>query len=185
MGKIDVTLVRDQDVFVGIDVSKRSYAVAVRGSNRVIHYCTFPARYEHLCALWSQLPGCRIHAVYEAGFLGFGLHDQLRADGIDACVTPPSKFPRSPDRVKTDRLDAQTLARELDLRGFFAPLPGPLPAGASGARMVALPDPTDDAASAPEESDQDAIGLARAPAFSGRTTTLEQGLPGPSAQIGA
>jgi transposase len=80
----------------------------------VIHYRTFPARYAHLRALWRQLPGCRIHAVYEAGFSGFGLYDQLRRDGIDACVTPPSKFPRSPDRVKTDRLDAQTLARELE-----------------------------------------------------------------------
>jgi len=95
--------------FVGIDVSKRSYAVAVRWDGRVIYYRTVPARYEHLHALWSQLPGCRVHAVYEAGFSGFGLYDQLCRDGIDACVTPPSKFPRSPDRVKTDRLDAQSL----------------------------------------------------------------------------
>jgi len=112
--KIDRTIARDQEVFVGIDVSKRSYAVSVRSGGQQLHRCAVPARYEHLRGLWARLPGCRIHAVYEAGFSGFGLHDRLAADGIDACVTPPSKIPRSGDRVKTDRLDAQKLARELE-----------------------------------------------------------------------
>lgn len=114
MVKIDVTIVRDQEVFVGIDVSKRSYSVAMRCRGQVVHQSTVPARYEHLRALWARLPGCRIHAVYEAGFSGFGLHDAMTGDGIDAWVTPPSKVPRSVDRVKTDRLDAQKLAQELE-----------------------------------------------------------------------
>jgi hypothetical protein len=114
MRKMDLTLVRNQEVFVGIDVSKRRYAVAVRSGGRVISRTVVPAMYAHLQALWRSLPGCRIHAVYEAGFSGFGLHDQMTADGIDACVTPPSKMARSGDRVKTDRLDAEKLARELE-----------------------------------------------------------------------
>jgi transposase len=114
MRKMDLTLVRDQAVFVGIDVSKRRYAVAVRSGGHVIYRTVVPALYAHLRALWRCLPGCRIHAVYEAGFSGFGLCDQLTADGIDACVTPPSKMARSGDRVKTDRLDAEKLARELE-----------------------------------------------------------------------
>jgi transposase len=114
VAKIDVVLVRDQEVFVGIDVSARSYAVAVRSGREVVYRITVPSRYEHLRALWARLPGCRIHAVYEAGFSGFGLHDALCADGIDAWVTPPSKVPRSGDKVKTDRLDAQKLAEHLE-----------------------------------------------------------------------
>lgn len=114
MRKMDLTLVRDQEVFVGIDVSKRRYAVAVRSGGHVIYRTVVPALYAHLQALWRSLPGCQIHAVYEAGFSGFGLHDQLTADGIDARVTPPSKMARSGDRVKTDRLDAEKLARELE-----------------------------------------------------------------------
>lgn len=114
MGKIDLTLVRDQEVFVGIDVSKRSYAIAVRSEGMLIHRGSCAADYTHLRGLWARLPGCRMHAVYEAGFSGFGLYDQLVADGIDALVTPPSKVPRTMDRVKTDRLDAQKLARELE-----------------------------------------------------------------------
>lgn len=124
MAKMDEAIVRDQEVFVGIDVSLRSYAVAIRSGRELVHRCVVPARYEHLRALWGRLPGCRIHAVYEAGFSGFGLHDALCADGIDACVTPPSKMPRSGDKVKTDRVDAQKLSEELEhgsLRGCRVP----------------------------------------------------------------
>jgi transposase len=112
--KIDLTIAKDQEVFVGIDVSKRSYAVMIRSGGQELYGCKVAAAYPHLRALWARLPGCRIHVVYEAGFSGFGLHDQLNADGIDAWVTPPSKIPRSHDRVKTDRLDARVLARELE-----------------------------------------------------------------------
>jgi transposase len=114
MAKIDLTIVRDQEVFVGIDVSLRSYAIAVRCGRALVYRCAVPARYEHLRALWARLPGCRIHAVYEAGFSGFGLYDAMCRDGIDARVTPPSKVPRAGDRVKTDRLDAQKLAEALE-----------------------------------------------------------------------
>jgi transposase len=114
MPKMSHAIVQDQEVFVGIDVSKRSYSVAVRCQGEVVYRCTVGARYGHLRALWGRLPGCRIHAVYEAGFSGFGLCDLLTADGIDARVTPPSKEPRSGDRVKTDRRDAQKLAEYLE-----------------------------------------------------------------------
>ena len=107
MWKMDKTIVQDQEVFVGIDVSKGSYAVAVRSAGALVYRCKVAARYVHLRALWARLPGCRIHAVYEAGFSGFGLYDALEGDGIDARVTPPSKVARTGDRVKTDRLDAQ------------------------------------------------------------------------------
>lgn len=114
MRKIDQVIVRDQEVFVGIDVSARSYALAVRSGRELVYHGTVPAQYAHLRGLWAHLPGCRIHAVYEAGFSGFGLHDAMSADGIDAWVTPPSKVPRSGDKVKTDRLDAQKLAQHLE-----------------------------------------------------------------------
>jgi len=116
--KIDLVLVRDQEVFVGIDVSKRSHVVAVRYDGDLRWQGTFAQEYSHLRGLWSRLPGCRIHAVYEAGFSGFGLCDQMQADGIDAFVTPPSKVPQSGDRVKTDRRDARKLAWELEKGGL-------------------------------------------------------------------
>lgn len=114
MRKMDMTIVRDQEVFVGIDVSKRSYTAAVRSGGELMYRCTVPGRYAHLRALWERLPGCRIHAVYEAGFSGFGLYDALAGDGIEARVTPPSKVARTGDRVKTDPRDAFTLAQQLE-----------------------------------------------------------------------
>ena len=51
MSKIDLTLARDHEVFVGIDVSKRSYAVAVRSAGMVIHRDSFAADYTHLRGL--------------------------------------------------------------------------------------------------------------------------------------
>jgi transposase len=113
MRKMDRTIVQDQEVFVGIDVSKKSYAVAVRSGGALVYRCQVPAQYTHLRALWERLPDCEIHAVYEAGFSGFGLYDALVGDGIEARVTPPSKVARTGDRVKTDRRDARTLAHQL------------------------------------------------------------------------
>lgn len=126
MKKMDQTIVRDQEVFVGIDVSKKSYAVAVRSGGALVYRSMVPARYAHLRALRERLPGCTIHAVYEAGFSGFGLYDDLVGDGIEARVTPPSKVARTGDRVKTDRRDARTLAHQLEsgmLRRCRVPTP--------------------------------------------------------------
>jgi transposase len=53
-----------------------------------------------------------VRAVYEAGPTGFGLYRAGRAAGIEVVVIAPSKTPRaSGDRVKTDRKDAELLAR--------------------------------------------------------------------------
>jgi transposase len=70
------------------------------------------------------LPG-PVSAVYEAGPTGFGLARQARARGIDVQVVAAGKVPRaSGDRVKTDRRDAERLARLLaagELRFAFVP----------------------------------------------------------------
>ncbi len=53
-------------------------------------------------------------AVYEAGPTGFGLARAAAGRGIDLRVVAPGLVPRGPtDRVKTDRRDAERLARLL------------------------------------------------------------------------
>jgi len=55
-----------------------------------------------------------VHGCYEAGPTGFGLHRAGAAAGIRIDVVAPSKTPRAGgDRVKTDRKDAELLARLL------------------------------------------------------------------------
>lgn len=66
-----------------------------------------------------------VRAAYEAGPTGFGLMRAASAAGIDMQVVAPSKTPRAPgDRVKTDRKDAELLARLL-LAGQLHPVSVP------------------------------------------------------------
>ena len=60
-----------------------------------------------------SLPG-PVRACYEAGPTGFGLYRAAVASGIAMRVVAPGKAPRAAsDRVKTDRKDAELLARLL------------------------------------------------------------------------
>jgi transposase len=55
-----------------------------------------------------------VRAAYEAGPTGYGLARELAKRGVECVVAAPSKIPRaSGDRVKTDRRDAELLARLL------------------------------------------------------------------------
>jgi transposase len=62
---------------------------------------------------------------YEAGPTGYGLYRQLTSLGHECIVAAPSLIPRKPgDRVKTNRLDALSLARQLrggDLTAVWVP----------------------------------------------------------------
>src|SRR5664279_3062537 len=55
-----------------------------------------------------------VRAAYEAGPTGYGLARELAKRRVECVVAAPSKLPRaSGDRVKTDRRDAEHLARLL------------------------------------------------------------------------
>jgi transposase len=72
----------------------------------------------------ATLPG-PVRAVYEAGPTGFGLARVASDRGIDVRVVAAGKVPRaSGDRVKTDKRDAERLARLLaagELRFAYVP----------------------------------------------------------------
>ena len=56
----------------------------------------------------------QLHFCYEAGPTGYGLYRQLTKLGHQCSVVAPSLIPRRPvDRIKTNRRDAQQLARML------------------------------------------------------------------------
>jgi len=59
-----------------------------------------------------QLPGVELRFVYEAGPCGYVICRHLKKKGLHCEVVAPSLIPRkASDRVKTDRRDAQQLAR--------------------------------------------------------------------------
>ena len=65
--------------------------------------------------------------AYEAGPTGYGLYRQIKNLGHDCIVVAPSLIPHKPgDRVKTNRRDALSLARQLragDLTAVWVPDP--------------------------------------------------------------
>jgi transposase len=116
MQKKQDVIVANKCVFVGLEDSKRSWKLCVRAEGMIVHETSLPADYENLRRyLRGRYPGCRVTVMYEAGFGGFWLHDALVADGIGCVVTPAHRVTQEKVcSVKTDRVDARRLARNLE-----------------------------------------------------------------------
>jgi transposase len=99
---------------VGLDVHARStQAAAIDLMSGELRRVRFGPGTE-LVVEWLAGLARPVRAVYEAGPTGFGLARVAAAAGVDVMVAAPSKTPRAPgDRVKSDRKDAELLARLL------------------------------------------------------------------------
>jgi transposase len=107
--------VRGKEVFVGIDVHKESWQVTAQVGGEEIFHGRMASEYRILRKVLDRFQGGNIHVAYEAGPCGFGLHDQLREDGMEVIVVPPSLIPvESGNKVKTDKRDSRKLARLLE-----------------------------------------------------------------------
>lgn len=121
--------------WVGMDVHARStHAAAINLLTGEVQRMRFGAGFEGPVAWLGELPG-PVHACYEAGPTGFGLYRAAVAAGLRMDVIAPGKTPRGPsDRVKTDRKDAELLARLL-IAGQLTAVKVP-PAGVEAAREL-------------------------------------------------
>lgn len=116
--------------YVALDTSKLKNAIAVaeEGRDGEIRYLgeieNVPAATAKLVRRLSRQYRA-LTFCYEAGPTGYGLHRQLTSLGHECIVVAPSLIPRKPgDRVKTNRLDALSLARQLragDLTAVWVP----------------------------------------------------------------
>jgi transposase len=107
--------VRGKEVFVGIDVHKESWQVTARVGGEELFHGRMASEYGILRKVLERFEGGTIRVAYEAGPCGFGLHDQLREDGVEVIVVPPSLIPvESGNKVKTDKRDSRKLARLLE-----------------------------------------------------------------------
>lgn len=116
-------VVEGKEVFIGLEDSKKTWKIAVRCDRMVIHQVSMEAKYVLLKQyLRNRFPGCTVHLMYEAGFKGFNLHDLLAEDGIDCVVIPPHMVtePKA-NKVKTDKRDANRLARILESHDYGDP----------------------------------------------------------------
>ena len=101
---------------VGLDVHARSVVAGVLDvATGELWSRRLPAATEAVLGWVGSLPG-PVAVAYEAGPTGFGLARALQAAGVGWVVVAPSKLERRPgDRVKTDRRDAERLARLLHI----------------------------------------------------------------------
>jgi transposase len=107
---------------VGLDVDDKQFhgfSICV-STGEIENFCSPPnsvaliKRLRKICDDPSKLKIC-----YEAGYLGFSLYRDLVKAGFQCDVIAPSQIPeKRGDKVKTDRLDAEKLARYY-LGGFL------------------------------------------------------------------
>lgn len=102
--------------FVGLDVHAETIAVAVAegsGSREIRSYGVIANRPEAIRKLVKKLGRPeQLRACYEAGPCGYVLYWQLSELGVACEVVAPTLIPvKAGERVKTDRRDAEKLAR--------------------------------------------------------------------------
>jgi len=99
---------------VGLDVHATKIVAAVLDvETGELQYFGMTADIDKAAGFCGALPG-PVRAAYEAGPTGYALARELARRGVGCVVAAPSKMPRaSGDRVKTDRRDAELLARLL------------------------------------------------------------------------
>jgi transposase len=124
-------MAESSSIYVGMDVHKDSIDIALAEAGErgeVRHYGTIGGALGDIDRALRKIiaVGGELHVVYEAGPCGYALYRHLAAKGIDCTVVAPSRIPRrAGDRVKTDRRDAEMLARlhrAGELESVYVPL---------------------------------------------------------------
>ncbi len=120
-------------IHIGLDVHNESIAISIAPSNstEVRRWGVSGGTHEHVQRALKQIqaahPDATLKLCYEAGPRGFPLCRFVRGLGHECILVCPSRVPRRPgDRVKTDRRDADQLARLLragELQGIHIPEP--------------------------------------------------------------
>uniref|UniRef100_I2PXL1 Transposase n=1 Tax=Desulfovibrio sp. U5L TaxID=596152 RepID=I2PXL1_9BACT len=114
-----------QPFFIGLDVHKASYHVALRRFDGAVHTLVTTAKPQVLIEKLTALGLTVAMAASESGPTGFGLARELTEAGIPNLVAAPSRIPRPVTwGAKTDRLDCVKLA-EYAARGMLRPIAVP------------------------------------------------------------
>jgi transposase len=126
MRKRSQDILRKEKIFVGLEDLKKTWQLCIRSDSVIIHETSMPAKFEVLRNYFNnRFPECEIQVIYEAGFKGFELHDELEANGWDCIVTPPHTVTEEKcQRKKNDRIDCRRLAKNLengDYHSCFVP----------------------------------------------------------------
>lgn len=114
------------DIFVGIDVDAKSYAVTYQDRQKKGRSFKMPASAPNLFQYFQKrFPDKKLVYAYEAGGTGYSLHDHLVNQSQSCIMVHPPSIQKAPkDRVKTNRIDSQKLSDQLcsgELKGIRVP----------------------------------------------------------------
>ena len=107
---------KGQKIFVGIDVHKLTWEVAVLTESGFLKRHSQESSAKVLFDfLRKHYPDGEYHAVYESGFSGFATYYALKELGIECVITHAADVPTTQyeEVMKTDKIDAEKLARSL------------------------------------------------------------------------
>ena len=119
----------ERELFVGIDIHKRSWKIHTSTDLFNGTSLTMPADPIKLKNWVDKLyPGHKVNCAYEAGCCGYSAHRMFRAFGWRSIVFNPADLSRTgkAQYQKTDKIDAQLICRELKdgrLHGITVPDP--------------------------------------------------------------
>jgi len=125
MKQINYLNFKNHHIYVGLDVHHKNWVVSIH-TEKIFHdtFTQDPKPAILIKYLKRNFPNGSYHSVYEAGFSGFWIHEQLKGGGIDSIVINPADVPttnKERDR-KTDKVDSLKLSRSLpngELEGIY------------------------------------------------------------------
>jgi transposase len=103
------------EVYLGIDVHKRTYSVTAVIENTIAKKASMPADPQVLLSfILNHFPSYKVYTVYEAGFSGLGLHRFLLANNIKSIVVHAASIEvEARSKVKNDKRDSMKMASQL------------------------------------------------------------------------
>lgn len=116
-----------QNIFVGMDVHKKSWKISIRSEQMELRTFSQPPSVKVLSNhLKQNYPSANYHVVYEAGFCGFGYQREFTETGINCIIVHPADVPTSDKdkQRKSDTVDCRKLGQTLskgELTGIFIP----------------------------------------------------------------
>jgi transposase len=106
----------NNQIFVGIDVHKKSWSVSLYHEQKYLRTFTQPPSVEALEKfLRRDFPNADYQCGYESGFCGFWIQREFEKKGIKCKVVHPADIPRSQKykTAKTDKIDSKSIAQAL------------------------------------------------------------------------
>lgn len=98
MRKMQQNILKDKKIYVGLEDSKRNWKIWICHNKEELAYTTMQVKSDVLLQYFHyQFPNCYIILIYEAGFHGLSIYDELSSYGMRCIVTSPNKVTQEKD----------------------------------------------------------------------------------------